>query len=103
MFNSYSQFIYFHAYDGTDREVELYNQIKSFDLNTDVFRVVNIPERLLEAYICISGLRDSLVLLEYDISFSTEKQVCRVWMMEHGDREAFTKLFNINPPDASVE
>ena len=80
--------------------MELHNQIMAFDLNTDEFREVDILERLLEAYISISRIRDCLVLLEYDISFPTGKQVWRVWMMVHGDRKAFTKLFTIKPPDA---
>ncbi|KAJ9542432.1 LOW QUALITY PROTEIN: hypothetical protein OSB04_028938 [Centaurea solstitialis] len=70
---------------------------------TDGFKEVHLPESLRRAILSISRLRESLVLLEDDINFTTRKQVCNVWMMEHGHQQVFTKLYTVKAPspDAS--
>ncbi|KAJ9542048.1 hypothetical protein OSB04_028554 [Centaurea solstitialis] len=93
------QFIYWFAVDGTKG---FRNLIMSFDLSTDEFKEIHLPNGLRKAFLCISRLRDSLVLLDRYSNSTTDKQVCDVWMMEHGDPKAFTKLYTIKSPDASV-
>ena len=69
----------------------------SFDLSIDEFREVHLPGTLWKkSSLSLSRLRESLVLLDYNRNSTTDKQVCDVWMMEHGDPKAFTKLFTIN-------
>ncbi|KAJ9551053.1 hypothetical protein OSB04_015098 [Centaurea solstitialis] len=89
------RFLYELAFDG-----EFY-LLLSFNLSTDEFGEVPLPDRLRQSYLSISKLRESLVLIDYDGGDSTadDIDVCDVWMMmEDG---AFTKLFTIK--NESVE
>ncbi|KAJ9541877.1 hypothetical protein OSB04_028383 [Centaurea solstitialis] len=78
------------------------NLIMSFDLSTDEFREIELPHSLRQSKLSISSVRESVVLLVYYNTNTTNKGVCDVWMMEHGDPKTFTKLYTIKPPHASV-
>ncbi|KAJ9536764.1 hypothetical protein OSB04_un000068 [Centaurea solstitialis] len=88
------RFLYGLAFDG-----EFY-LIWSFDLSTDEFREVPLPDSLRRSYLDMSKVRESLVLIDEEKGHSsTDMQVFDVWMMmEDG---AFTKLFTIKK--ASIE
>ncbi|KAJ0568702.1 putative F-box associated interaction domain-containing protein [Helianthus annuus] len=82
-----------------DGGFQSYNLLISFDMTSEVFREVNLPDSL--AHRSISGLtiyklRESLVVLERDVE--ANDLVFPVWTMED-DLKSFTKLFTINIPD----
>ncbi|KAK9055799.1 hypothetical protein SSX86_026884 [Deinandra increscens subsp. villosa] len=81
-----------------------YNLIVSFDLTTEKFTQVSLPDNLAHANnfdVVISKLKNSLVVLE--VVREAGKQVYGVWMMERGAvTNTFKKLFTINSPDASI-
>ncbi|KAJ9542041.1 hypothetical protein OSB04_028547 [Centaurea solstitialis] len=100
------QFIYWLAYDWIDHmnDGDGRNLIMSFDLSTNEFKMVDLPDSLakLRAKLdfSVSSLRDSLAVIEYTHSGSdsglTWKQVCTTRrVMDHGDSKAFPKLFTI--------
>ncbi|KAJ9536765.1 hypothetical protein OSB04_un000069 [Centaurea solstitialis] len=70
------------------------SRMLSFDLSTDEFREVPLPDSLVQSHLGISKLRESLVLIDHNGRDSTTGiYVCDVWMMmEDG---ALTKLFTI--------
>ncbi|KAJ9536768.1 hypothetical protein OSB04_un000072 [Centaurea solstitialis] len=87
------RFLYRFVFDG-----EFY-LISSFDLSTEEFGEVPLPDSLRRSYLFISKLRESLVLIEDDNGYPTTYiQVFNVWMMMQDG--AFTKLFTIK--NASV-
>nr|XP_043635121.1 putative F-box protein At1g47730 [Erigeron canadensis] len=93
-------FIYWDAVDRTN--VVLI--IMSFDLTSEEFTKVNLPNRLAlypYADLYASNLRESLVVLELDMY--TQREFCDVWMMiGHGSTRSFNKLYSIKTPDASI-
>ncbi|KAI3517988.1 hypothetical protein L1887_06274 [Cichorium endivia] len=96
-------FIYWCAFDPMTRETGLpnHNLIMSFDLTNENFGEIDFPENLTRhspIQVCISKLKESLVILEYD---SILKYACSVWMMENGVEKAFTKLFTVQAPYGS--
>lgn len=98
-------FIYWFVYELVD-EIRTYNMIYSFDLISEEFREIYLPDSLAHrppSDLSISKLRESLVVLEYGIN--NERQVCDVWEMVHGDgvQKSFRKLYTINPPDESIK
>lgn len=86
------QFIYWFAYDRIDEDGGLgfRNLIMSFDMASDEFIEINLPDSLAhlpdhldhppELAFSVSRLRESLVVLEYTKNTS-KHQVCGVWMM----------------------
>ncbi|KAJ9550922.1 hypothetical protein OSB04_014967 [Centaurea solstitialis] len=88
------QFLYQFVFDG-----EFY-VISSFDLSTEEFGEVPLPNSLRRSYLPISKLRESLVLIHHNRYSTTENiDIFDVWMMMEGG--AFTKLFTIK--NESVE
>ncbi|KAI3725466.1 hypothetical protein L1987_65254 [Smallanthus sonchifolius] len=85
------------AVDGGFRSCNL---IISFDITSEEFRQINLPDSVAQHHLSMSKLRESLVVLERIGVPSNPAFV--VWMMEDW---AFTKLFtvNVNTPNASVK
>ncbi|KAJ0829590.1 putative F-box associated interaction domain-containing protein [Helianthus annuus] len=87
-----------------DDEIEAYNMIISFDMTSEEFGEVNLPDSFvysgsiwdLDTY----NLRESLVLVER--SAEVDNPVYSVWMMEDGVPKSFTKLYTIHLPDATI-
>ncbi|KAJ0818373.1 putative F-box domain-containing protein [Helianthus annuus] len=102
-------FIYWHAFDLVSVSMmttgfEGYNLIVSFDMTSEEFMEVSLPDSLARAKnnnLVISKLKESLTVVE--MVKEAEKLVYCMWMMEHGGPNSFTKVFNINSPDASIE
>lgn len=95
--------IYWYCFDRVFSEDDTFqtnNLIVSFDMTTQEFRVVDLPNCLSSQFyekLTISKLRDSLSVLEY--SSTNEKQVCTVWMKVDDDASnSFRKLYTINTP-----
>ncbi|XP_071735479.1 putative F-box protein At1g47790 [Rutidosis leptorrhynchoides] len=95
-------FIYWLAYKRI-RNIDLTwcNLIMSFDVTSEEFNEVYLPnsltyDRSIDLY--SSTLKESLVVLEFD----NGREVYGVWMMEHGVSKSFTKLYNINTPNAWI-
>ncbi|KAJ0818369.1 putative F-box domain-containing protein [Helianthus annuus] len=98
------EFIYWLAIDGLPTEFQGFNLILSFNMTSEEFKEVSLPDTLARAptsNVVISKLKESLLVVE--IAKEAEKQVYGVWMMEHGVSNLFTKLFTINSPDASIQ
>ncbi|GKA12986.1 F-box/kelch-repeat protein-like protein [Tanacetum coccineum] len=101
-------FIYWHAYDMfiMDGSPHWYGLIMSFNLTSEEFTEVNLPDSLSVAWsavgLSISKLRDSLVVLRSSYKDDGSLFNCGVWMMENGDPKSFTKIFTITPPDDFV-
>lgn len=82
------------------------NLIISFDMTSEEFREINLPDSLARQSrknMSVSKIRESLVVVERVVE--ANNQAFSVWMMEDGVLSLFTKLFtfNINTPnDASV-
>nr|XP_043630585.1 uncharacterized protein LOC122601916 [Erigeron canadensis] len=94
--------IYWHAFEmikvdnGTFRH---HNLIMSFDLNSEGFEEVCLPDNLARLYkerLSIHKRMESLVVLEI-IKTGTSYGV---WMMEQGVTKSFTKLFNVTTWDS---
>ncbi|KAI3725462.1 hypothetical protein L1987_65250 [Smallanthus sonchifolius] len=83
-----------------------YNLIISFDITSEEFRKVNLPDSLANHQsrynLSVSKLRESLVVLERGAEGNNI--VFSVWRMEDGVSKSFTKLFtfNVSAVDASV-
>nr|GEZ38655.1 hypothetical protein [Tanacetum cinerariifolium] len=92
--------IYWRAYDNKDFDDGLRsNFIIWFDLKSDTFGEVCLPERLVYThYLLQANINESLVLLEYN----DEPSVCDVWMRNDGENKAFTKIFTVKPEGRSV-
>ncbi|KAI3776468.1 hypothetical protein L1987_46253 [Smallanthus sonchifolius] len=95
-------FLYWLATDriAMDGGFRLYNLIISFNMTSEEFREVNLPDTLhMPAYnLSMSKLRESLVALKH----CEDVTVFVVWMMEDGAPKSFTKLFTVNSPDATM-
>nr|GFA48000.1 hypothetical protein [Tanacetum cinerariifolium] len=96
----YRWVIYWHAYDDKDLDDGLrYNFIIWFDLKSDTFGEVCLPERLVYThYLLQANMNESLVLLEYN----DEPSVCGVWMRNDGENKPFTKIYTVKPEGRSV-
>ncbi|GJR63487.1 F-box/kelch-repeat protein-like protein [Tanacetum coccineum] len=80
------------------------NLIISFDLSNEEFREIHLPESLLSfknKSLSISKLRESLVVLEYNM-ITSGRQLCAVWMLDNGVPNSFTQFYTINAPDTSL-
>ncbi|XP_071697791.1 putative F-box protein At1g32420 [Rutidosis leptorrhynchoides] len=67
--------------------------IVSFDLTSEEFALIDIPNYITNHKYKILKLRDTLVFLKY---LKTAKVDCEVWMMmNNGVSKTFTKLYNI--------
>ncbi|KAF5803836.1 putative F-box associated interaction domain-containing protein [Helianthus annuus] len=86
-----------------DGGLQSYNLIISFDMTSEEFREVNLPDSLAHQSLCdlsICKLRESLVVLERDVE--ANNLVFHVWIMEDVVPKSFTKLYAIDLPDADV-
>ncbi|KAJ0666818.1 putative F-box domain-containing protein [Helianthus annuus] len=86
----------------TDGGFSFSNIIISFDMTSEEFREVNLPDdlsRLRGIKLSLSKVRESLVVVE-DVGHGVEA----IWMMDDGVSKSFTKLFtvNVNTPPAQV-
>ncbi|KAJ0428300.1 putative F-box domain-containing protein [Helianthus annuus] len=86
----------------TDGGFNIFNIIISFDMTSEEFREVNLPDdlsRLRGIKLSLSKVRESLVVVE-DVGHGIEA----IWMMDDGVSKSFTKLFtvNVNTPPAQV-
>lgn len=97
-------FIYWLACDRVNRNSQGYNLIISFNLTSEVFEEVNLPDSLAHqgrTTLSISKLRGSLVVLQQ--TDEDKREVNVVWMMEPGVSKSFKKLFTIMEPYASID
>ncbi|KAL4578971.1 hypothetical protein LXL04_015106 [Taraxacum kok-saghyz] len=88
-----------------DTALQSRNIIVSFDISDETFKAVDLPDSLAShnsARLSISKVRESLVILEYDINID-EQGCCNVWMMEDGVQRSLTKLYTINAPNESMK
>nr|GEW21160.1 hypothetical protein [Tanacetum cinerariifolium] len=99
-------FIYWRAFDRSyvGGKFQRYDLIMSFDMISEEFTEVYLPDRLAEDSdigLSISKLKESLVVFEYN--FKAERRVYGVWTMEDSAEKLFTKLFTIDIPHASIQ
>nr|GEZ48747.1 hypothetical protein [Tanacetum cinerariifolium] len=92
--------IYWRAYDDEDLDDGLRsNFIISFDLKSDTFGEVFLPERLVYTHnLFMANMNESLVLLDYN----DESSVCGVWMRKDGENKPFTKIYTVKTKCRSV-
>ncbi|GJR91272.1 F-box domain containing protein [Tanacetum coccineum] len=93
--------IYWRAYD--DMELDdgfRSNFIISFDLKSDKFGEVCLPERLVYTQLLVANMNESLVLLEYNDDGGMS--VCGVWMRKDGENKPFTKIYTVKVEGRSV-
>ncbi|KAM0023366.1 putative F-box domain-containing protein [Helianthus debilis subsp. tardiflorus] len=96
-------FYYWLATDRStiDDDLWAYNLIISFDITSEEFREVNLPDSLVydgsKHDLSFSSLRESLVVLRRN---EHDENVVDVWLMEDGVSKPFTKLFTIYSPNA---
>ncbi|KAJ0691628.1 putative F-box domain-containing protein [Helianthus annuus] len=89
-----------------DDEIEAYNMIISFDMTSEEFGEVNLPDSFVYSgsmwNLYIYNRRESLVLVEYIAE--VDNRAYSVWMMEDGVPKSFTKLYTktIHLPDATI-
>ncbi|XP_071704082.1 F-box/kelch-repeat protein At3g06240-like [Rutidosis leptorrhynchoides] len=89
--------IYWNA---TDLHNDSRRLVVSFDLTSEEFTLIDIPDYIADHKYEISKRRDSLVLLTYNKEFDIDKVVCDMWMMNNnGVSKTFTKLYNITLPN----
>ncbi|KAK1413561.1 hypothetical protein QVD17_35336 [Tagetes erecta] len=83
--------------DDVDPGFGICNMIMSFDLTTEEFKEVKLPDSLArpDKKLLISKRRESLIVLDYDED-EVELDFYDVWMMEDGISKSFTKLFSVN-------
>ncbi|GJX53792.1 F-box domain containing protein [Tanacetum coccineum] len=75
--------------------------ILSFDLKSDKFGEVSIPERFVRTYgIWVAKVNVSLGLLEYYTEGGMS--VCGVWMRKDGVNKPFTKIYTVKVEGKSV-
>ncbi|KAJ0651029.1 putative F-box domain-containing protein [Helianthus annuus] len=89
-----------------DDEIEAYNMIISFDMTSEEFGEVNLPDSFVYSgsmwNLYIYNLKESLALVEHIAE--VDNLVYSVWMMEDGVPKSFTKLYtnSIHLPDATI-
>ncbi|KAK9077305.1 hypothetical protein SSX86_005642 [Deinandra increscens subsp. villosa] len=99
-------FLYWLATDkiAIDGGLRSCNLIVSFDITSEAFGEVNLPDTLAHdrsrSNLYISKLRKSLVVIESDGVEKTPTFI--VWMMGDGNSKSLTKLFSIYTPDVSI-
>ncbi|KAJ0436740.1 putative F-box domain-containing protein [Helianthus annuus] len=79
-----------------DYEFECHHRIITYDLTSDEFEEVDLPDGLQSRKnLDISKLKESVVVLEY---YYAMEQVCDIWMMRKNgvQKSSFTKLFSVN-------
>ncbi|KAJ0449762.1 putative F-box domain-containing protein [Helianthus annuus] len=85
-----------------DAQIRAYNMIISFDMTSEEFGEVNLPDSFVYEgsmwNLYIYNLRESLVLVKY----SGSDHGISVWMMGDGVQKLVTKLFNFDAPDATI-
>ncbi|XP_022010361.1 F-box/kelch-repeat protein At3g23880 isoform X1 [Helianthus annuus] len=88
-----------------DAQIRAYNMIISFDMTSEEFREVNLPDSFVYRGpmwdLSIYNLRESLVLVERS-AVGTDNLIYDVWMMEDGVPKLFTKLYTIHAPYARI-
>ncbi|KAJ0568611.1 putative F-box domain-containing protein [Helianthus annuus] len=99
------QFLYWCATDRVtiDGGIQSYNVIISFDITSEKFREINLPDALAhhQPYkLSISKLKESLVVVQS--CGEINDGVFRVWMMEDGVPKSFTKIFTVCTPGTKV-
>ncbi|GJR34275.1 F-box domain containing protein [Tanacetum coccineum] len=88
-------FVYWLAYDNVKLgDGVRSNLIISFDLKSDEFGEVCLPDRLVHTYdLRVTKVKDSLGLLEdYD---DGEIPFCGVWILNDGVTKSFAKMFSV--------
>nr|GFA41789.1 hypothetical protein [Tanacetum cinerariifolium] len=90
------EFIYHLAFDYSKKGY-VSNMIISFDLTSEEFREIH-PESIKLGKLSISKLRETLVVLEYNMGVASGMPLCAVWMM---DNDSFTQLYTIKAPAPS--
>ncbi|GJW90875.1 putative F-box domain-containing protein [Tanacetum coccineum] len=90
-----NEFIYWLAYDMSSKDQQYCPLIMSFDLTSEEFTEVYLPQSLAscKTHVCISKLKESLVVLEKNHASNAN-----VWIMQNG---SFTHIFTINTPITS--
>ncbi|GJS75665.1 retrovirus-related pol polyprotein from transposon TNT 1-94 [Tanacetum coccineum] len=84
-------FIYWPVYDDTDL-------IISFDLKSDEFGEVCLPDSLVHMNGLLSKVYESLGFFTY-YNDGVGESFCDVWIMKEGVTKSFTKMLSIKPPD----
>ncbi|GJS59765.1 ribonuclease H-like domain, reverse transcriptase, RNA-dependent DNA polymerase [Tanacetum coccineum] len=91
-------FIYFGALDYRLLGKIISNLIVSFDLKSDEFGGVCLPNRLVNTYnLGVMKVYESLGLLEHN-QYDDDILSCGVWVMKEGVSKTFTKMFSIKTP-----
>ncbi|GJW87338.1 ribonuclease H-like domain-containing protein [Tanacetum coccineum] len=87
--------IYFHAYDDINLDWgDGSNFIISFDLKSEKFGEVCLPERLVHTRdLNVTKVNESLGLLEY--YYEGDKKSCGLWTRKDGANNPFTKIYTI--------
>ncbi|XP_071698555.1 F-box protein At2g16450-like [Rutidosis leptorrhynchoides] len=89
------RFIYWDATDSATTTTTNGSFIVSFDLTSEEFMLIDIPNYIAYHGYKISKLGETLVFLKY---LETKEVVREVWMMmNNGESKTFTKLYNITP------
>ncbi|KAJ0693577.1 putative F-box domain-containing protein [Helianthus annuus] len=87
-----------------DGKFTTYRLIISFDMTSEEFGEVNLPDRLAHGHYRTSmyQLRESLVVIES--GYEADKRVYHVWMMVDAVPKSFQKLYTMSShsPDASL-
>ena len=86
--------IYFLAYDNASLDSgPVINLVISFDLKSEKFGEVCLPERLLHTvYLDLAKVNESLGLLEYFVE--GDMSVCVVWTID-GAKKPFSKMYTV--------
>ncbi|GJU55853.1 retrovirus-related pol polyprotein from transposon TNT 1-94 [Tanacetum coccineum] len=91
-------FIYFGALDYRLLGKITSNLIVSFDLKSNEFGEVCLPDRLVNTYnLGVMKVYESLGLLEHN-QYDDDILSCGVWVMKEGVSKMFTKMFSIKTP-----
>ncbi|KAK1426184.1 hypothetical protein QVD17_14853 [Tagetes erecta] len=86
-------FLYWQA----DDMIASTNVIISFDLTSEEFRQVNLPDKLAREdchLVSTSKIRECLVVSHHDVE--GDDFVISVWLMEGGLEKSFSKLYSVN-------
>ncbi|GJT90897.1 putative F-box domain-containing protein [Tanacetum coccineum] len=94
-------FIYWLASDSFKIECDIVSKlIISFGLTSEEFSEIHLPESIKLKFLSISKLRETLVVLEYNMVTFSEIKFHAVWMM---DNDSFTRLYTIMEPATSLD
>nr|XP_043630373.1 F-box protein At3g07870-like [Erigeron canadensis] len=97
------RFIYWDAVDRINNTDVGASVIMSFDLTSEEFTKVNLPDCLAlhnpDTHFSLFNLRESLAVLVYKLNSEFGREDYNVWMMRgHGCTRSFDKLYSINAP-----